>query len=84
MFGSWIDFSSLRVAAQGQHAAPRLDLRPRQPGLAIFLGWALAGESVNAHMLWGALVILVDVITITVPASAVTNGWMRVRGQVAR
>ena len=52
------------------------------PVIAVFLGWALAGESVNAHMLWGALVILAGVITITVPANAVLNGWARARRQV--
>jgi hypothetical protein len=35
-------------------------------------------------MLWGAMVILAGVITITVPVSTVAIGWTRFWGQSAR
>jgi drug/metabolite transporter (DMT)-like permease len=40
------------------------------PVIALFLGWALGGESLNAPMLLAALVIVLGVIVITTRRSA--------------
>ena len=77
MFGSWIDFSSLRVPLRASTPTRVSTYAYVNPVIAVFLGWALAGESVNAHMLWGALVILAGVITITLPTPMRLNRWRR-------
>ena len=84
MFGLWIGFSAYVWLLRASTPTRASIYAYVNPVIAVFLGWALAGESVNAHMLWGALVILAGVITITVPASAMANGWTRVRRQTAR
>ena len=87
VFGSWIGVSAyvwLPKNAQDHHTESRLDLRLHHPVIAVFLGWALLGESLNAHMPFGALVVLAGVMTIGVPAGAVTNVLSRVRREFAR
>ena len=84
MFGSWIGFSAYVWLLWASTPTRVSTYAYVNPVIAVFLGWALAGESVNTHMLWGALVILAGVITITVPATVVANGWMRVWRQGAR
>ena len=84
MFGSWIGFSAYVWLLWASTPTRVSTYDYVNPVIAVFLGWALAGESVNTHMLWGALVILAGVITITVPATVVANGWMRVWRQGAR
>jgi drug/metabolite transporter (DMT)-like permease len=69
IFGSWIGFSAyvwlLKVSTPGKVSTYAYV----NPVIAVFLGWAVLHESVTAQMLWGALVILVGVIIITVPQS---------------
>jgi drug/metabolite transporter (DMT)-like permease len=69
IFGSWIAFSAyvwlLKVSTPGKVSTYAYV----NPVIAVFLGWAVLHESVTARMLWGALVILVGVIIITVPQS---------------
>ncbi len=69
VFGSWIGFSAyvwlLKVSTPGKVSTYAYV----NPVIAVFLGWAVLHESVTAQMLWGALVILVGVIIITVPRS---------------
>jgi drug/metabolite transporter (DMT)-like permease len=84
VFGSWIGFSAYVWLLQASTPTRVSTYAYVNPVIAVFLGWAMLGESVTASMLWGALVILAGVITITVPTSAVANGWTRVRRQVAR
>ena len=78
VFGSWIGFSAYVWLLNVSTPTRVSTYAYVNPVIAVLLGWALLGERVPAHMLWGALVILVGVITITVPASAVANGWARV------
>lgn len=84
VFGSWIGFSAyiwlLKVSTPSRVSTYAYI----NPIIAVFLGWALLGESINARMLAGALVILVGVIIITVPGALLANGWTRVRQQVVR
>ena len=84
VFGSWMGFSAYVWLLHASTPTRVSTYAYVNPVIAVFLGWALLGENVNAHMLWGALVILAGVITITVPANAVASGWTRVRRQVAR
>lgn len=79
VFGSWIGFSAYVWLLQNSTPARVSTYAYVNPLIAVFLGWALLGESVAAHMLWGALVILAGVITISVPASVVTAGWVFIR-----
>jgi len=84
VFGSWIGFSAYVWLLKATTSTRVSTYAYVNPVIAVFLGWALLGESVNAHMLWGALVILAGVITITVPVGTVAIGWMRFWGQSAR
>jgi drug/metabolite transporter (DMT)-like permease len=84
VFGSWIGFSDYVWLLKASTPSRVSTYAYVNPVIAVFLGWALLGESVNADMIWGALVILAGVITITVPPSAVANGWMRVWRQAVR
>jgi drug/metabolite transporter (DMT)-like permease len=55
------------------------------PMIAVFLGWALLDEVVNAQILWGTLVILAGVIVITVsPAQFSTPIVQGARRQLSR
>jgi drug/metabolite transporter (DMT)-like permease len=84
VFGSWIGFSAYVYLLKVSTPSRVSTYAYVNPVIAVFLGWALLGETVNAHMLVGALVILAGVITITVPLSAVVNGWTRMRQQLVR
>ncbi|HTD66199.1 MAG TPA: EamA family transporter [Candidatus Limnocylindria bacterium] len=84
VFGSWIGFSAYIWLLKASTPSRVSTYAYVNPVIAVFLGWALLGESINAHMIWGALVILAGVIIITVPGAMIANGWMRVRQQVVR
>jgi drug/metabolite transporter (DMT)-like permease len=79
VFGSWIGFSAYVWLLKASTPSRVSTYAYVNPVIAVFLGWALLGESLNAHMLFGALVVLAGIITITIPAGAVTNVVMRVR-----
>lgn len=79
VFGSWIGFSAYVWLLKTSTPSRVSTYAYVNPVIAVFLGWALLGEIVNARMLWGALVILVGVITITVPRTTIASGWTRVR-----
>jgi drug/metabolite transporter (DMT)-like permease len=74
VFGAWIGFSAYVWLLKATTPARVSTYAYVNPVIAVFLGWAFLNESVTAHMLWGALVILVGVITITVPGTANGNG----------
>jgi drug/metabolite transporter (DMT)-like permease len=77
VFGAWVGFSAYVWLLKVSTPTLVSTYAYVNPVIAVFLGWALLGESVTAHMLWGALVILVGVITITVPGTVLVNGWTR-------
>ena len=79
VFGSWIGFSAYVYLLKVSTPTRVSTYAYVNPVIAVFLGWALLGESITAHMLWGALVILVGVITITIPGGVVANMLTRVR-----
>jgi drug/metabolite transporter (DMT)-like permease len=84
VFGSWIGFSAYVWLLKASTPSRVSTYAYVNPVIAVFLGWALLGESVSAHMLFGALVVLAGVITISVPASAIMNVLSRLRGEFAR
>lgn len=84
VFGSWIGFSAYVWLLKASTPTRVSTYAYVNPVIAVFLGWALLGESVNTHMLWGALVILAGVVTITLPATAMANGWTRIQRPFAR
>lgn len=84
VFGSWIGFSAYVWLLKVSTPTRVSTYAYVNPVIAVFLGWAVLGESVNAHMLGGAMVILAGVITITLPANAVANGWARAWKLTAR
>ena len=74
VFGAWIGFSAYVWLLKATTPARVSTYAYVNPVIAVFLGWAFLNESVTAHMLWGALIVLAGVITITVPATANGNG----------
>jgi drug/metabolite transporter (DMT)-like permease len=70
VFGSWVGFGAyvwlLRVSTPSRVSTYAYV----NPVIAVFLGWAILGEVLTDRMLWAALVILLGVIIITLPASA--------------
>ncbi len=78
VFGSWIGFSAYVWLLKASTPSRVSTYAYVNPVIAIFLGWALLDETVNSHMLWGALVILVGVITITIPGTVLTTirAWL--------
>jgi drug/metabolite transporter (DMT)-like permease len=81
--GSWLGFSAyvwlLKVSTPGKVSTYAYV----NPVIAVFLGWAVLGESVTRQMLWGALVILTGVIIITIPKSmlaAACNRFVPAKG----
>jgi drug/metabolite transporter (DMT)-like permease len=79
VFGSWIGFSAYVWLLKASTPTRVSTYAYVNPVIAVFLGWALLGESLNAHMLFGALVVLAGVITISVPGGTVANVMTRVR-----
>jgi formate hydrogenlyase subunit 4 len=49
------------------------------PVIAVLLGWLVLGETISGRMLWGALVVLAGVITITVPQTVISEVMNRLR-----
>ena len=79
VFGSWIGFSAYVWLLRASTPSRVSTYAYVNPVIAVFLGWALLGESLSAHMLVGALVVLAGVITITIPPGAVVQMVTRVR-----
>ena len=74
VFGAWIGFSAYVWLLKATTPARVSTYAYVNPVIAVFLGWALLDERVTANMLWGALIVLAGVITITVPGAANGNG----------
>lgn len=73
VFGAWIGFSAYVWLLKASTPARVSTYAYVNPVIAVFLGWAVLDERVTANMLWGALVVLAGVITITVPRAANGN-----------
>ena len=79
VFGSWIGFSAYLWVLKTSTASRVSTYAYVNPVIAVFLGWALLGESVNTRVLWGALIIFAGVVTITIPRAALAQAWIRAR-----
>lgn len=79
VFGSWIGFSAYVWLLRASTPSRVSTYAYVNPVIAVFLGWAVLGESIRVQLFWGALVILAGVIIITLPPAAVTGSWTRVR-----
>ncbi len=84
VFGSWIGFSAYIWLLNNTTPTRVSTYAYVNPVIAVFLGWALLGETVTTHMFWGALVVLLGVIIITLPGALMVNGWARLRPPVVR
>jgi drug/metabolite transporter (DMT)-like permease len=77
VFGSWIGFTAY-VWLLGVTTASRVSTYAYvNPVIAVFLGWAVLGETVSGRMAWGALVVLAGVIAITIPNSVLSEARTR-------
>ncbi len=73
VFGSWLGFSTyvwlLRVSTPSRVSTYAYV----NPVIAVFLGWLVLGETLSGRMLAGALIVVLGVIAITMPASLVPD-----------
>jgi drug/metabolite transporter (DMT)-like permease len=65
VFGSWIGFGAYLYLLRVTTAARASTYAYVNPAVAVLLGWALAGERVDARMLWAMLLIVGGVALIT-------------------
>ncbi len=75
--GSWIGFSAYVWLLKASTPARVSTYAYVNPVIAVLLGWLLLGETLTSGMLWGAAVILLGVITITVPPVALFHATRR-------
>ncbi len=78
VFGSWIGYTAYVWLLHNTTPARLSTYAYVNPIIAVFLGWVLLGEKVNAGMLWAAAIIVLGVATITVPPSSVASNFRRV------
>jgi drug/metabolite transporter (DMT)-like permease len=67
VFGSWIAFTAYVWLLQMSTPSRVSTYAYVNPVIAVFLGWAFAGEQVTGRMFLGMLVVLAGVIIITIP-----------------
>lgn len=77
VFGSWIGFSAYVWLLKASTPARVSTYAYVNPVIALFLGWALLGERLNAGMLWAAALIILGVITITLPPATIASALRR-------
>jgi drug/metabolite transporter (DMT)-like permease len=83
VFGSWIAYSAYVWLLHNTTPARLSTYAYVNPIIAVFLGWILLGENVNAGILWAAAVIVLGVATITVPPSVIAVGSRRLARYLA-
>lgn len=74
VFGSIVAISSYVWLLKNASATSVSTYAFVNPAVAIFLGWLIAGEEINAHILFGAAIILAGVILVISAQSARTAG----------
>jgi drug/metabolite transporter (DMT)-like permease len=67
VFGSWIAFSAYVWLLQVSTPSRVSTYAYVNPVIAVFLGWALLGETVSSRMFLGMLVVVAGVVIITIP-----------------
>lgn len=79
VFGSWLGFSTyvwlLRVSTPSRVSTYAYV----NPVIAVFLGWAVLGETVSGRMIWGTLVVVAGVATITIPQAMLAETGRRLK-----
>ena len=79
VFGSWIGFTAYVWLLRVSTASRVSTYAYVNPVIAVLLGWLVLGETISGRMLWGALVVLAGVITITVPQTVISEVMNRLR-----
>jgi len=79
VFGSWIGFTAYVWLLRVSTASRVSTYAYVNPIIAVLLGWLVLGETISGRMLWGALVVLAGVITITLPQAAISEMLNRLR-----
>ncbi|HMJ66399.1 MAG TPA: EamA family transporter [Candidatus Binatia bacterium] len=82
--GSWVGFSAYVWLLSVSTPTRVSTYAYVNPVIAVFLGWALLHEVVTVQMIWGTVVIVAGVVTITVPGAAAEPLLRRARRQLAR
>jgi len=67
VFGSWIAFSAYVWLLQVSTPSRVSTYAYVNPVIAVFLGWALLGETVSSRMFLGMLIVVAGVVIITMP-----------------
>jgi drug/metabolite transporter (DMT)-like permease len=83
VFGSWIGFSAYVWLLKASTPARISTYAYVNPVIAVFLGWVMLGERMNAGMLGAATVIVLGVAIITIPPTAIASTLRRVAGLIA-
>jgi drug/metabolite transporter (DMT)-like permease len=84
VFGSWIGFTAYVWLLRVSTASRVSTYAYVNPVIAVLLGWLVLGETISGRMLWGALVVLAGVITITVPQAVILDVLNRLRLDLPR
>jgi drug/metabolite transporter (DMT)-like permease len=79
VFGSWIGFTAYVWLLRVTSASRVSTYAYVNPVIAVLLGWLVLGEVISGRMLWGALVVLAGVITITLPQAVISEAMNRLR-----
>jgi drug/metabolite transporter (DMT)-like permease len=79
--GSWLGFSAYIWLLKVSTPTKVSSYAYVNPIVAVFLGWAVLGETVSSRMLWAAAVILVGVAVLTTP-SGFLRDLLRVRRSI--
>ena len=83
-FGSWIGFTAYVWLLRVSTASRVSTYAYVNPVIAVLLGWLVLGETISGRMLWGALVVLAGVITITLPQAVISEVLNRLRSDRRR
>lgn len=84
VFGSWIAYSAYVYLLEVSTPSRVSTYAYVNPVIAVFLGWALLGESVTPRMFLGMLVVLAGVVIITVPRRTQPGSVVSTRSVAAK
>jgi drug/metabolite transporter (DMT)-like permease len=80
LIGSLVGFSNYAWLLKNTTPARLSTYAYVNPVVAVFLGWAIGGETMTPRMLWAALVIVAGVVIITTRRAAVEGSRENARG----
>jgi len=79
VFGSWIGFSAYVWLLKVTTPARVSTYAYVNPVIAVLLGAFILGERLDARMIWGAAIVVLGVVTISVLGSAVNMVFGRLK-----